>query len=238
MNVVFIVPCFNAEKNLDALARSLISQENKNWMCVMIDDMSDDSTWEKMEEIASAESADGQKFLAIKNNIKNFALKNIVNTARIYQNREDVIVAVIDGDDSLCNDKTVDILINEYEAGNDVVWTAHKWDINGMNISSKMPEKVDPYAWKWCSSHLRTFNPSLLSSITDDNFKDTEGNWFERGYDQALMLPIIKVSKSRKFVDDVCYLYNINSVSIKDRSWEERKQISTINLVRSRGFLK
>ena len=107
-----------------------------------------------------------------------------------------------------------------------------------MNISKPMPPNVDPYSWGWCSSHLRTFKSNLLSSIKDDNFKDLYGNWFERGYDQALMLPVLHVANKRKYLSEVCYRYNINSVSIKDRSWEEKKQHSTVNIIRSRGFLK
>ena len=101
-----------------------------------------------------------------------------------------------------------------------------------------MPSNVNPYQWPWCTSHFRTFRASLLSEISDENFKNIKGEWFERGYDQALMLPLLYLTKNRKFIEDVCYLYNIESVSVNDRDWAEMKQISTINLVRSRGFLK
>ena len=231
--VVFIVPCFNASKNIQNIIDSLLAQKNENWVCIFADDISTDNTWDVLQEV---EKTDKRIFIS-KNETKLFALRNIVEKARMYQGAE-VIIAVIDGDDSLCNEDAVDILIKEYKSGHDVVWTAHRWDINGMNISKEMPQSVDPYAWPWSSSHLRTFKSTLLEKISDENFKDTKGNWFERGYDQALMLPLLSVSNSRKFVNEVCYLYNINSVSIADRSWEERKQISTINLVRSRGFLK
>ena len=232
MNVIFIVPCFNASKNIDELSQSLLSQTDDRWSCILIDDMSEDDTYEKMLSLPR------EKFSVIKNDIKKFALKNIVENSRVFQDRDDTVIAVIDGDDSLCNEFTVTHLLDYYENGDDVVWTAHRWDINGMNISKPMPESVDPYSWPWCSSHLRTFKSSLLGKIDDKNFKDTRGNWFERGYDQALMLPLLYVSKSRNFLPEVCYRYNINSVSIKDRSWEERKQLSTINIVRARGFLK
>ena len=52
------------------------------------------------------------------------------------------------------------------------------------------------------------------------------------------MLPILSLTENRAYIDKICYQYNINSVSIKDRSWEEMGQISTINTVRARGFLK
>ena len=231
MRVLFIIPCFNAEKNIERLGASLINQTSDEWDAIIIDDMSEDKTY----DVASSFRND--KFTVIKNEEKKYALKNIVENARHFQDMEDIIIAVIDGDDYLCNNKTVEILISEYEKGNDVVWTGHRWDINDLNISKEMPDNVDPYAWPWCSSHLRTFRLDLLSKISDENFKDTHGNWFKRGYDQALMLPLLHVSNSRKYVDEICYVYNIDSVSMPYRDYEEMSQISTVNIVRARGFL-
>ncbi len=233
MKVVFIVPCYNAEKNLDNLANSLKQQNNKNWSCIFIDDISSDNTWKKINEITLSDS----RFEGVKNKVKKYALKNIVIECRKYENSANTIIAVIDGDDQLCNDKTVQILIDNYNLGKEVVWTAHRWDINGLNISKEMPHNVNPYQWPWSTSHLRTFKSSLIKDVDDKNFKNTKGEWFKRGYDQALMLPILSLTNNRHYVDEVCYLYNINSVSVDDRDWAEMEQLSTINLVRARGFL-
>ena len=231
MKVVFIIPCYNAAANLATLFKSLESQNNKNWSAIIIDDMSEDSTFNTALSLASSNTE------VIKNSEKKYALRNIVETARRFEDSEDTIIAVIDGDDSLCNENTVSLLVDAYNSGHDVVWTMHRWDINNLNISRKMPQKVDPYSWPWSSSHLRTFKSSLLKNISDENFKDCQKSWFRRGYDQALMLPILHVSNSRHCIEEVCYLYNINSVSINHRNYEEMDQISTINIVRSRGFL-
>lgn len=233
MKVIFLVPSYNIEKNFLKLTNSILSQKNKNWSCIIIDDMSQDKT----AQCASLAMKKDNRFFSIKNVEKKYALRNIVESARLFQEREDVIIAVIDGDDQLCNDETVSLILDSYEKGDDVVWTAHRWDINDLNISKSIPRNVDPYSWPWCSSHLRTFKASLLKDIPDSNFKNTNGEWFKRGYDQALMLPILKKSKSRKYIDKICYQYNIESVSISERSWEEMDQISTINLVRARGFI-
>ena len=233
MKVIFIVPCFNAEKNLDNLSKSLKEQTNKEWSYVMIDDISTDNTWDKISELSKLD----KRIVGIKNEHKKYALRNIVEEARKYQDNKDFIIAVIDGDDQLCNNDTVKILIEKYKEGCDVVWTAHKWDINGMNISKDMPKNVNPYQWPWSTSHLRTFRASLLEKIVDKNFQNTKGDWFKRGYDQALMLPILSLTQKRCYVDEVCYLYNIESVSVNDRDWAEMEQLSTINLVRARGFL-
>ena len=234
MKLVFISPCYNASNNLESLINSVKSQSDDRWECVFVDDISSDDTWERMNSLVG----DDTRFTLIKNKDKKYALRNIVDAARAYQDDDKVVIGTIDGDDSLCNDNTVKLVLEEYEKGSDVVWTAHRWDINGMNISKDMPSNVNPYQWPWCTSHFRTFKASLLNQISDENFKNIKGEWFERGYDQALMLPLLYLTKNRKFIKDVCYLYNIESVSVNDRDWAEMKQISTINLVRSRGFLK
>jgi glycosyltransferase involved in cell wall biosynthesis len=232
MKVIFIVPSYNIEKNFLKLTNSLLSQKSERWSCIIIDDISQDDTAQ-----CAAQLMGDNRFYAIKNVEKKYALRNVVESARLFQEREDVVIAVVDGDDQLCNDETVSLLLDRYEKGDDVVWTAHVWDINNLNISKPIPKNVDPYSWPWCSSHLRTFKASLLRDIPDSNFKNTKGEWFKRGYDQALMLPLLKKSKSRNYIDKVCYQYNIESVSMPERSWEEMDQISTINLVRARGFM-
>ena len=68
MKVVFIVPCYNAEKNLDNLANSLKQQNNKNWSCIFIDDISSDNTWKKINEITLSDS----RFEGVKNKVKKF----------------------------------------------------------------------------------------------------------------------------------------------------------------------
>jgi len=233
MKVVFISPCFNASKNLKNLISSVKSQSDDRWCHILIDDISIDDTQQVFKSLVGNDS----RFLMIKNEEKKYALKNIIDVARKYQDDDDTIIAVIDGDDQLCNDNAVSLLLDEYEKGSDVVWTGHRWDVNGINISKDMPKNVDPYGWPWCTSHLRTFRSSLLSKISDKNFKDPWGNWFKRGYDQALMLPLLKITDNRKYIDEICYLYNIDSVSVNDRDWAEMSQLSTINLVRARGFL-
>ena len=64
------------------------------------------------------------------------------------------------------------------------------------------------------------------------------GDWVRRGYDQALYLPLLYLSKKRKYIDEVCYLYRINSNSMKHREWKEQDQLKTVKLVRARGYIK
>ena len=231
--VVFVIPMYNAERHVPELISSLKEQKNNNWEAVFIDDMSNDNSFEMVNICKESD----KRITVIKNKEKKWALRNVIEVSRKFQNKDDVIIANLDADDSLCNENTVDLLLKNYEEDTDAVWTAHSWDINGMNISKALPEKINPYQYPWCSSHLKTFRASILKKIPDSNFKNLDGEWFKRGYDQALYLPILFLSRKRKFLDEVCYLYRINSASIKVRDWNEKMQMDTVRLVRARGFM-
>jgi glycosyltransferase involved in cell wall biosynthesis len=235
MKVVFIVPMFNAAPHVGELIKSLQEQTNPNWKAVLIDDLSDDDTI----FMANHCSGNDERITVIANKEKKWALKNVVDNARNV-NLNDVI-AVLDGDDALCNERTVELILNEYQ-DDDVgtVWTAHKWDINNLNISKELPDvpPVNPYEYPWVTSHLKTFRASLIHDIHDDNFKDMYGDWFKRGYDQALYLPLLYLSIKRKYIDEICYLYRINSNSMKHREWKEQDQLKTVKIVRARGYVK
>ena len=239
-SIVFISPTYNASFHLSELYESLREQSNKNWSWVILNDMSNDDTLEIANNIAKS---DELKRVTIVNHIeKKFALKGIVDylQSNYTLTHADTIVAIVDGDDALCNENTVDLVLKEYNDNQELeaLWTAHSWDINGMNISRDMPRNVNPYQYPWVSSHLKTFKLGVLQMMSNENFKDLDGNWFERGYDQAIYLPLLHLAKSRKFLNEICYLYRINSNSLKVRDWKEKSQMDTIRLVRSRGYIE
>lgn len=226
---------FNAAPHVKSLIESLQSQTNTNWNAILIDDMSNDDTI----FMANHCSGNDERITIIANKEKKWALKNVVENSRKVHGND--IVAILDGDDALCNEETVDLILNEYlDPEVDTVWTGHKWDINNINISKALPQDppVNPYEYPWVTSHLKTFRASLINLIHDDNFKDMYGTWFRRGYDQAIYLPLLYLSRKRKYIDKVCYLYRINSNSMKHREWKEQDQLNTVKLVRARGYIK
>jgi len=231
--VVFVSPIYNSSDHLGDLIESVKEQNNENWEHIIIDDMSTDDSFIIANELIK----DDNRFTLLKNNTRKYSLRNIVETARKFKKNKDVIIAIIDGDDALCNENTVSILLNEYKEGIDTVWTMHTWDINNVNISNEM-QAIDPYQQPWVSSHLKTFRSTLINNVSDANFKNLDNEWFTSGCDQALYLPLLHLSKESKFINEICYLFRMNSKSVESRKFADRKKFNTINLVRSRGFLK
>ena len=236
--VCFISPTYNASFHLRDLYESLKEQTNKNWDWVILNDMSTDDTLSIAKEIESEDEL--ERVTVIDHKEKKFALKGIYDCIEEYNDFSEQIIAIVDGDDALCNENTVDIILKEYENNPnlDALWTAHSWDINGMNISNDLPGNLNPYQYPWVSSHLKTFKVNTFKKISSENFKDLDGKWFERGYDQALYLPILHLARERKFINETCYLYRINSNSLRVRDWKEKSQMDTIRLVRARGYVE
>jgi glycosyltransferase involved in cell wall biosynthesis len=237
-NITFVSPTYNSSFQLKELYESLKEQTNKNWDWVILNDMSTDDTYKIAKEIEASDEL--ERITVINHEEKKYALKGICEYLSYYSDFSEQIIAIVDGDDALCNENTVDIILKEYNDNKDLdaLWTAHTWDINSMNISSEIPGNINPYHYPWVSSHLKTFKVNTFKKIHEDNFKDLDGNWFERGYDQALYLPILHVAKERKYLNEICYLYRLNSNSLKVRNWKEKDQMDTIRLVRARGYVE
>lgn len=237
-HVNFISPTYNSSFQLRDLYDSLKEQTNKNWNWVILNDMSTDDTYDIAKEIEAADEL--ERVTVINHKEKKYALRGIYDYLSSYNDHSEAIIAIVDGDDALCNENTVDIILKEYNDNKDLeaLWTAHTWDINSMNISAEIPGNINPYHYPWVSSHLKTFKANVFKKIHSNNFKDLDGQWFERGYDQALYLPILHIAKKRKYLNEICYLYRLNSNSLKIRNWKEKDQMDTVRLVRARGYVE
>jgi len=236
MKLVIITPSFNAKDNINNVCLSIDAQTDTRWEHIIIDDVSDED--KKIDDTVLTKHENRK---IIFNDEKKYALRNIIEVARQYQDDDDVIIGTVDGDDQLSNDAVIGWVLKAYEENPeiDVLWTAHEWDVNEkMNVSRPMPEKVDPYEYPWCASHFRTFRANLLKKVSDENFKDWDGMWFRRGYDQALMLPLLWVGRQRGYIEDVCYLFKLNSTSIplQQRKELDIEQIRNTTYIRARGF--
>jgi hypothetical protein len=193
--------------------------------------MSTDDTLSIAKEIESEDEL--ERVTVIDHKEKKFALKGIYDCIEEYNDFSEQIIAIVDGDDALCNENTVDIILKEYESNPnlDALWTAHSWDINGMNISNDLPGNLNPYQYPWVSSHLKTFKVNVFKNIPEENFQDLDGEWFESGYDQVLYLPILYLAKERKFINEICYLYRFNNKN-------NQEDLKVSKLIRARGYVE
>ena len=244
-----IVPTYNSSPNLGKLIESVITQSNSDWRLHIICDTCSQS-FEEATQIAAF--LEDNRINVIFNTTRKYALRNIVTTINETNLDDESIIAIIDGDDQLCDKDCFKYISRQYEdtitedclceKGCSVLWTGHKWDDRDLNVSQFLPENENPYTFPWVSSHLRTFKRGLLKKINPDNFKDDKGQWFKRGYDQALMLPILyycyKNNLKTCYLPRISYIYNhAGSATPKEEHTGGKLEEGIAQFIRQRGYI-
>jgi len=235
--VCFVTSAYNNSTHLEDCYESLREQTNPNWDWVILNDMSSDDTFDIAKKIVMRDER--ERVTLINHDSKKYPLKGIYDYVNSYNDFSEQIIAILNGDDALCNENTVELLLKEYNNNSelDALWTSHSWDINGMNTSKEIPRSINPYQYPWVSSHLKTFKVHTFKKINKENFQDLCGNWFKFGCDQALYIPILYTARDRKFLDEICYLYRLNTKLLENKVLTDHETHSTIKLVRARGYL-
>ena len=234
MHIDIVIPVFgDQEENFDTLINSIEEQSHEGSIRIHI---AEDIIPEKMSN--KYQSLDSSKYSFYSNDRGSqlYALKNICRVLDSLD--EDSIIGIIDGDDCLVGSDCFSKIHKFHSEGFPVVWTANAWDLNGMNHSGPMDDSQDVYHHPWVSSHFRTFRLGLYNSISKTNFLNEKGEFFEKCYDQALMLPIIHMAHllgyKTKYIPEVHYLYKGR---IQPESEGRELQLRYENFIRERGYV-
>ena len=236
---------------------SVFCQTYDNWIILIRDDMSTDSTLHQINRVCerngipSQEIWEGEtsadnvvepgssKVYVWKNNEKFWEVKNVLSMIRSECVEEEDIICRLDGDDFLCNLCALqDINVAYIQSGAECLWTAHRWADTWQNISQALPDGADVYNHPWVTSHMKTFRKSLITDVNEENFKGEDGEYIKRAGDQAIYLPVLHKAKSRIFLPTVTYYYTID-MSPKTFQTEDAKfQLSESDFMRQRGFVQ
>lgn len=234
----FVAPMFNASGTLPNLLHSLYGQSYDNWSLTLIDDVSDS------DELASAkdwlerfDSLNTGKVSLIINKEKKWEVANVLHGISMCNDND--IVCRIDADDSLCDLDALAILDSVYtQTKCDVAWSMHRWGQSDRNISESMPDLVDPYTYKWVSSHLKTFRKCLINNIPYENFTNMNGELVKRAGDQAIYLPVLKCANKRVFIPRALYSYTIDEQGGAVYQTDDAKfQKAEADFIRLRGYI-
>ena len=105
-----IVPNYNNEKWIKYCLKSVIKQEYENYQCIIIDDMSTDSSVNIIENIIKNDD----RFILVKNTEKKLALRNIYEAIVLSNPSQEDVVITLDGDDWLLGNNVLDYLNRQY----------------------------------------------------------------------------------------------------------------------------
>lgn len=274
MKINIIVPYYNESLNIQRTLDSIFAQSNFSKLVskvVLFNDFSDDLSvtnvfnglnsfnrkfsdfdpeWSwKLDDSDFLDAS--EKFTTIDRT--EFCLINSpknLNSAEIYVKcleycEDDAVIVWLDGGDWLCDIDAIRIISDTYDkSGCDILWTNHRFDYTGYNISKSLPANANVYEHAWVTSALRTFKKSLYNKISHENLKDKNGNWIRWARDQALYLPMLHIAEKRMYLPIVAYHYawyddgRIDRTSNEYKLNKETEQKETESFIRRRGYIE
>lgn len=217
-----IVPAYNAGQWIEECLDS-IEQQNYPKECfkvIMIDDCSEDDTWEKMQL---------SPFHKIKNEIHTGSvIQNMINVTRIERPEMEDIMMVIDGDDPGLYGKSVLSYLDKVYR--DYVWFTYGQykPLSGIYKDiCKTILNTDTYRKneEWTIGQLRTWKAWLWNLVWKDDLQK-DGKYFTCAGDRAFSYPMIEMAGTHiRFIERVLYIYNdlnpLNEFRLKPEEAEE-----------------
>jgi glycosyltransferase involved in cell wall biosynthesis len=228
---VFQVPCWNTERYIASTLRSILSQHySEPYRLIVVDDNSQDFTWEIVREIQRRARKNRPEIqFDIWHNRENHG--QLANTVKIASecDSNDVIIHV-DHDDRLATSSVLARLEKEYsDPSTWMTYGSYDIDFNSRSravgwpcrgISEKIPEdKHDRKSYHFVASHLKTYKRWLFSKVDDDDLRNDEGQYYTKATELAWSFPMIEMCGPQRahFIEDVLYLYNDRNVTSMSR---------------------
>ncbi len=217
----FVVPVRDAERWIGRCVRSIRGQRHPDWRALVIDDVSEDGTYERAREAAG----DDPRIRIERATERRYALANLVDgIRRLATDPEDVVVAV-DGDDWLPHGRVLERLERAY--ADRAAWLTYgshvrfkdKWTYRlGLRRKRGIARPFDAEVaaarsfrtQPWVATHLRTFKRFLFDGVRDADLRGPDGRYWRATWDMALMFPMLEMAGAEhvRHLPDVLYVYN------------------------------
>ena len=234
--IYIVSPFYNCANYIARCIESVAAQDYDNYTHVLINDNSTDNSLDVVIDTIDKLPEDlRDKFQIISNSENKGAPCNQISFIRQIQN-DDAIVMLLDGDDSLVNDNSIFSYFNTvYEDAEFTYGSCWSMVDNIPLISQPYPENVKNkrdyrnhhFNWILPYTHLRTFKKKLVNEVSDDMFKDSDGNWYKAGGDGSVFYAMIESADPDKVVclQDIVYNYNdINPLNDYKVNGEEQNR--------------
>lgn len=236
-----LMPFYNAEDYLERAMQSIAQQDYENYQLILIDDASTDDSLSVAKRTVERLPRDVQSKIKIIVNKRNHGAVFNHYHALNHTDESDIIM-LIDGDDWLVNNNTIFHLYNDlYQQGAEFTYGSC-WSLidNIPLIAQDYPNEIKrnrsyrnhKFAWNMPYTHLRTFTKKLFKDVSEDRFKDSNGNWLRAGGDGALFYEMIERANPDKIVAVKEIVYNYNDLNplndYKINGDEQTKNAQTI----------
>jgi FkbM family methyltransferase len=219
--IIVVSPFYNSINYIEKCINSVATQDYDNYEHWLIDDLSTDGTYEKAAEfIKSLPNTIQEKFHLVRNSENIGAVANQVLTmSKIKDLKDDDIIILLDGDDSLVNRNDIFTYYNHLHEHADFTYGSC-WSLadNIPLIAQPYPPQIKQnkdyknyqFNWGMPYTHLRTFKAGIFKDIPHSHFKNNQGRWFRAGGDNSVFYSVLERTDPEKIyvVSDIVYEYN------------------------------
>lgn len=236
-NYKIIVPFYNVSEWIHKCVKSIQLQEYENYECYLIDDMSTDSTADKIKSLIENDD----RFFYIQNIEKKYALRNIYEAIKLSGDHDEDIIVTLDGDDWFATKKALNILneiYSEYNCqmtyGSYLEYPAMKKGQFCQQISTDIIKNNSYRNSRWVSSHLRTFKRHLWNRIELADLTDDDGDFYKMTWDMAFMFPMLEMAGPLALhIPHILYAYNRQN-PLNDDKVNHSLQLQTEQKIRNK----
>jgi glycosyltransferase involved in cell wall biosynthesis len=222
--IVVISPFWNAENYIRKNILSIATQDYNNYVHILIDDNSDDKSFQVAKETINSLPEKLQSKFRLIQNLENIgAIANQI--AGISHCTMDDIVMLLDGDDWLINNNTLfhyynDLYAQGYEFTYGSMWSltdnipliAQEYPID---VKKNKKYRTHQFNWKIPYTHLRTCLSKHFFSLDIEKFK-VDGKWMKSGHDNPLFYELIEKIEPEKIYcnrEIVCNYNDLNPLN-------------------------
>jgi FkbM family methyltransferase len=217
--ITVISPFWNAAAYIEKNIRSVAAQDYDNYIHVIIDDCSDDGSYQIAQQtIASLPENLRKRFYLRFNEENRGCIRNQMAAIHDLADTDDIVM-LLDGDDWLINNNTIFHYYNDlYDQGYEFTYGS-MWSVvdNIPLIAQEYPDKVKAeksyrshlFNWKIPYTHLRTCLGKHFVGLDESKFK-VDGEWMKSGADNPLFYELIeRVEPSNIYCNrEIVCMYN------------------------------
>jgi len=213
---------YNSKEWINKAVESVLAQNYKNFEIVAVDAMTDDGTYEALQEYEHLDN-----FKLFRSPKRSFQVENTL--FGVKHSKPNSIVVTLDFDDWLPDADTLTRLDEVYTED---VWMSYgtyceyhgddRYRVFEKGFFHRYPDEIvesnDFRSYRWLASHLRTFRRELFLSIDDNDLRDTDGEYYSMAGDFAFMFPMLEMAGDRfEYIPNVMYVYNRTNVLAEDK---------------------
>lgn len=211
-----VITVRNCVKYIRRTLNTVREQFFTDWVAVVIDDVSDDGTFDILSNIEEEDS----RITVLRNSERMYQLKNI--ETGILKNaplEDDVIVVSLDGGDWLTSPDVFDKIVEAHKSY-DITWGSYVIFPKGDRGHCSDIGNAKPYEHPFCMSHLKTYKQWVFRSLDKNLFIDSKGkNYYKYAGDTAVMIPAVTFYREKAtYIPDLLYAYNTDSFIVSDHS--------------------